>query len=137
MMWAPMSASSVLLSEGADIKAESFSVEPVKDAFDRLKQIAAADGNWEAIRCAIAAGEGQLRINVSRNSQFSSAKRLAAMAASIDPNSEFVGASTCDFHRLDSLFKNSGPSLIKIDTQGFEREVLAGARLRYPAPLAS
>ena len=29
------------------------SVEPVKDAFDRLKQIAAADGNWEATRCAI------------------------------------------------------------------------------------
>lgn len=34
------------------------SVEPVKDAFDRLKQIAAADGNWEATRCAIGAGEG-------------------------------------------------------------------------------
>lgn len=49
------------------------------------------------------------------------------MAASIDPNSEFVGAECVDSHRLDSLFKDSGPSLIKIDTQGFEREVLAGA----------
>ena len=72
------------------------SVEPVKDAFDRLKQIAAADGNWEATRCAIGASEGQLRITVSRNSQFSSVKRLAAMAASIDPNSEFVGAECVD-----------------------------------------
>jgi FkbM family methyltransferase len=103
------------------------SVEPVKDAFDRLKQIAAADGNWEATRCAVGAVEGQITINVSRNSQFSSVKPPAATAPSIDPNSEIVGAECVDSRRLDSLIRDSGPSLIRIDTQGFEREVLAGA----------
>jgi FkbM family methyltransferase len=103
--------------------------EPVQSAYDSLKEVAHADGNWEALRCAIGCERGEISINVSANTQFSSIKSLSCKAASIDPQSGIVGCETVFVETLDTLPEPVEPILIKIDTQGFEREVLSGAKI--------
>jgi FkbM family methyltransferase len=104
-----------------------FSFEPVKSAFDALKSVSATDGSWNVLQCAIGSETGEVWVNVSVNTQFSSIKSLSAKAASIDPDSGIVGREKVVCTTLDELAASQGPTLIKIDTQGFEREVLKGA----------
>lgn len=105
------------------------SFEPVSSVFDELKQVAERDGNWDVARCAIGAKNGETTIHISRNTQFSSVKPLAQRASTIDPDSSFAGSETVEVKTLDELVKpNGGAYFIKIDTQGFEREVLDGGK---------
>jgi FkbM family methyltransferase len=105
-----------------------FSFEPVKSAFDGLESVAAADGNWGVLQCAVGSEPGEVWVNVSTNTQFSSINRLSEKASSIDPASGIVGREKVACKTLDELATPSqAPTLIKIDTQGFEREVLKGA----------
>jgi FkbM family methyltransferase len=102
------------------------SFEPVKAAFDRLKAAAELDGAWAAHRLALGAAAGSASINLSRNTQFSSFKRIRD--DNPDPDSEIVDSEEVPVETLDSMTLG-GPSatFLKIDTQGFEREVLDGA----------
>jgi FkbM family methyltransferase len=102
------------------------SYEPVRSAFDVLQTITVHDGKWTATHCAIGDHEGEVQINVSRNSQFSSLLNLSNRASSIDPESIVESQENVRVYRLDGLNICSG-CLIKIDTQGFERNVLRGA----------
>jgi FkbM family methyltransferase len=106
------------------------SFEPVSSAFAVLQRIAAEDGNWQARQCAIGAEPGEAIIHVSANTQFSSIRNLSKDAASIDPDSGIVGSEKVACLTLDGIVGagDGAPYLIKIDTQGFEREVLRGAR---------
>jgi FkbM family methyltransferase len=107
------------------------SFEPVSSAFVVLQGIASEDGNWEAGECALGASAGEAWINVSHNTQFSSMLSLSQKAASIDPQSGTVGREKVVCRTLDEMIgggDKAPQSLIKIDTQGFEREVLKGAR---------
>lgn len=114
-----------LRQRGYDGKIISF--EPVRAAFDALSAIAAADGNWIASQCAVGAAAGEVWMNVSANTQFSSILSLSAKASSIDPESGIVAREKIACRMLDEIALPEGVSLIKIDTQGFEREVLKGA----------
>jgi FkbM family methyltransferase len=119
-----------LRSRGYEGRIVSF--EPVGSAFAVLQVIAAKDGNWEASRCAVGASAGEAWINVSQNTQFSSILSLSQKAASIDPQSGTIGREKVICRTLDEMVGGGDKapvSLIKIDTQGFEREVLKGARL--------
>ena len=62
-----------------------FSFEPVKSVFEALKSVAGADGNWDVRQCAIGSEAGDVWVNVSANTQFSSIKSLSEKAASVDP----------------------------------------------------
>jgi FkbM family methyltransferase len=108
-------------------EGQIISFEPVKSAFDALKPVAAADGNWDVLQCAIGSEPGEVWVNVSVNTQFSSIKSLSEKAASVDPDSGIVGREKVACKTLDEVAASRGPTLIKIDTQGFEREVLKGA----------
>jgi FkbM family methyltransferase len=104
-----------------------FSFEPVKSAFDALKSVAATDRNWNVLHCAIGSQTGEVWVNVSVDTQFSSIKSLSEKAASVDPDSGIVRREKVVCTTLDELAASQGPTLIKIDTQGFESEVLKGA----------
>jgi FkbM family methyltransferase len=108
-------------------RGKIFSFEPVKSAFDALKSVAATDGSWNVLQCAIGSETGEVWVNVSVNTQFSSTKSLSKKAASVDPDSGIVGREKVVCTTLDEFSPSQGPTLIKIDTQGFEREVLEGA----------
>jgi FkbM family methyltransferase len=103
-------------------KGRIISFEPVPSAFAVLQGIAARDGNWQVRPFAIGEARGEAWINVSANTQFSSLRGLSQNAASIDPESEIIGRELVQCWTLDS-FESKAPALIKIDTQGFEREV--------------
>ena len=105
------------------------SFEPVKGPFEQLAAIAKADGNWEAFNFAIGDAAGTASINVSAETQFSSFLKVAGAGQSYDEAaSAVVTTQRVDVKTLDDVSRSLHGSLfIKVDTQGFEPQVLKGA----------
>lgn len=107
------------------------SFEPLSKAFEQLKTTASGDAHWEIHHCALGDRNGQQTINIAGNSYSSSLLEMLPAHLQSAPESAFVGQENIEVKTLDSLF----PSLhrgekniyLKIDTQGFESQVLAGA----------
>lgn len=112
------------------------SFEPVSTAYDALTRRIGKDAKWVAERTAIGDRDGELTINVSENSVYSSALARSALLEKDDDSSSYVRAETVRSQTIDSIFDSHASAndrvLIKIDTQGFEREVLAGAIRSLP-----
>ncbi len=108
------------------------SFEPLSAAHAALAEAAAADPDWTvAPRMALGESDGQATINVSNESDMSSFLAIRADFLDSSPTSRTVGAETVAMARLESVFGDyAGPDarvFLKIDTQGYERQVLAGA----------
>ena len=109
------------------------SFEPLSNAYSQLKAASQKDSLWEvAPRTAIGNENSQISINISANSQSSSVLNIldshvnaAAKSAYID--SEQVELSRLDTIARDYLKENANSVFLKIDVQGFERQVLEGA----------
>ena len=108
------------------------SFEPLIDAHRILSQAARSTKGWEVHeRCAIGDMNGTIQINVSTNSVSSSVLPMLKEHSDAAPESAFTRSEETPIHTLDSVsarymnFRNS--TLIKIDTQGFEWQVLDGA----------
>jgi FkbM family methyltransferase len=109
------------------------SFEPVAAAHARLELRAAADPDWQvAPRMALGAKDGEATIEVSADSDMSSLLPQTELLRRLSPSSRVVGRERVPIRRLDGLAKeyvNHGErTFLKVDTQGFEAEVLAGAR---------
>lgn len=105
------------------------SFEPVQAAFQALARQAAADGNWEAHLCALGAASGEADIHVSELSVFSSILDLTSNADLHDRRIAVDHAERVPVRTLDEVAaKMNGNLLVKIDTQGYERQVLEGGR---------
>jgi FkbM family methyltransferase len=107
------------------------SFEPVNEAFKELENTARGDDLWTIFKFAMGASSGVMTINVSKNSEFSSFNDLTATGRRFDPNAEFKGSESVAVKTLDEATLLTGPSsntLLKVDTQGFERPVLEGAK---------
>lgn len=108
------------------------SFEPLSDAHARLTAAAAGDAGWSVHqRCAIGDSDGTAQINIAGNSVSSSVLPMTAAHSAAAPDSTYVGRETTPVVRLDAV---AGPYLatarqpfLKIDTQGYEWHVLAGA----------
>jgi FkbM family methyltransferase len=108
------------------------SFEPMKAAHGALVKLAAADRLWEvAPRAAIGANNGTAMINVSSNSVSSSILPMLESHANAAPQSRYFDREEVPLATLDSLavkyFKDDSVAFLKIDTQGYECEVLRGA----------
>jgi FkbM family methyltransferase len=107
------------------------SFEPVKEAFRELESAAHGDDLWTTANLALGPSSGVMAINVSKNSQFSSFNDLRETATSFDPNAEFKASESVVVKTLDEAAppRDLGSNvLLKIDTQGYERPVLEGAK---------
>jgi FkbM family methyltransferase len=107
------------------------SFEPVKEAFRELESAARGDDLWTTANLALGPSSGVMAINVSKNSQFSSFNDLRETATSFDPNAEFKASESVVVKTLDEAAppRDLGSNvLLKIDTQGYERPVLEGAK---------
>jgi FkbM family methyltransferase len=103
------------------------SVEPASAPFEALRAAAADDAEWEVVRAGIGAESGAMRLNISGRDLFNSFRQLTAMTERTDPRSRYVTSEEVEVRRLDDLVAGRGDRLaIKMDVQGFEREVLAG-----------
>lgn len=107
------------------------SFEPVKEAFSELESRARGDHLWTTANLALGASSGVMAINVSKDSQFSSFNDLTETARSFDTNAEVKASESVVVKTLDEAAPPRDPNsniLLKIDTQGYERPVLEGAK---------
>jgi FkbM family methyltransferase len=105
------------------------SFEPVPATFSKLQAAASEDGNWKAFQMALGREPGLLPINVMASSVFSSFKRPTE--DSLFAGNKVVSQVKVKVERLDRFIVEQGFSfnnmLLKLDTQGFDLEVLRGA----------
>jgi FkbM family methyltransferase len=114
---------------GFGYKGAIVSYEPGSPAFAGLQSVAKADGKWSAYNFAIGAESGELKMNISVNSKFNSALSISSNAEKFSGGISTHGVETVPMKTLDEVAAQYGGNiLIKIDTQGFERQVIEGGR---------
>lgn len=103
------------------------SFEPVASEFQTLSKKAAADGNWEAHHCGLGAASGEAVIHVAELTVFSSILPSTSAAALHDSRTAIERNETIRIRTLDEVAASlAGNILLKIDTQGYERQVIDG-----------
>jgi FkbM family methyltransferase len=106
------------------------SFEPLSSAFALLRERAAGDARWETVNVALGDHEGRATIHIAGNSHSSSLRQMLGAHLEAAPCSAYVGTEEVRVVRLDTVFdeyrREARCVYVKVDTQGFEREVLAG-----------
>ena len=110
------------------------SFEAIPSVHARLLAVAAGDQDWiVAPCCALGRSPGEVHINLARNSVSSSLLPMHDVHLKAAPDSKYIARETVRLERLDDVAKPLLPDdaklLLKVDTQGYEEEVLAGADL--------
>jgi len=127
------------LRHGVGYTGLIISFEPVFSTHSRLQKYASRDARWHTCQMALGGENGTLTIHVARDSVFSSF--LAPYHGLIKSNqgqNEIVAEEAVPVKRLDSIFAELQTRhgfqrpYLKMDTQGFDREVLAGAHEVMP-----
>ena len=125
----------------AEIRANGYkgrivSFEPLQSACMELKATAAADPMWEIRRLALGATPGRARLNIAGNSTSSSLLEMLPMHEAAAPASKYIGDEEVEVSTIDRILPTvgdpGGAIWLKIDTQGYEGEVLKGAEISLP-----
>jgi FkbM family methyltransferase len=108
------------------------SFEPQAGAHAALVRRAAADPAWQvAPRMALGARDGEILLEISAESDMSSVLPQSALLRQVSPSSAVIGKETVPLRRLDDVagayLQPDDRVFLKIDTQGYEADVLAGA----------
>jgi FkbM family methyltransferase len=108
------------------------SFEAIPAVHSTLSAAAALHENWLVAPCgALGSSKGKIQINLSKNSVSSSVLPMRSIHLLAAPESLVIGTQTVEMNRLDDIsvtgLAGSGPLFLKIDTQGYEKEVLKGA----------
>jgi FkbM family methyltransferase len=118
-------------------KGHIVSFEPLSDAHRKLCASAAHDPLWSVHeRCALGDQDGVTALNIAGNSQSSSILPMTEIHSAAAPGSEYVGKETTPLVKLDSISNRylvlGQRPFLKIDTQGFEWQILVGAQATLP-----
>jgi FkbM family methyltransferase len=120
----------------AGYKGKIVSFEPLSKAFKILKKKSQRDAGWQAINIALGSRDEERLINIAGNSESSSLLDMLPEHVRSAPKSSYIGQEKITVSKLDTILKDychqGDCILLKIDTQGFEREVLAGAIQSLP-----
>ena len=112
------------------------SFEPIRAVYETLAAKAAKDGNWEAHHCGMGAEAGTAELHVSGLSVYSSIQNLTSAAKEHDSRMAVDHVEQIEIRTLDEVMEGmQGKTLLKIDTQGYERQVLEGGRKTLPRML--
>lgn len=105
------------------------SFEPTQAAYDELARKAAADGNWETHHCGLGAQPGTAILNASELSVFNSILELSKVAELHDNRMAVDHTEEIPIYTLDQIAGSlTGRVFVKIDTQGYERQVMEGGK---------
>lgn len=110
-------------------QGEIRSFEPVAESFSILQRRAVSDPKWHVFGFALGDVNASADIAVTRFSQMASLLPLSHNARALGRHADILSRERITIHRLDDIVATS-PELrvfLKIDTQGFERQVLEGA----------
>jgi FkbM family methyltransferase len=115
-----------------DFIGRIISFEPLPDAHALLTQNASTDSHWHVhTRCALGNYDGETVINIAGNSVSSSLLPMLQAHSSVAKDSAYIGTIDTPIARLDAVagqyLRDAERYFIKIDTQGFEWQVLEGA----------
>lgn len=107
------------------------SLEPGLEAFRELERYASRDPAWTCIRAAAGAESGEARLFVAANGGASSSiLPMLDVHRSAAPDAQYVSSEVVPVVRLDELASRLGGQWgsvgLKLDVQGYERQVLEG-----------
>jgi FkbM family methyltransferase len=113
------------------------SFEPLSAAHSKLLKASKSDANWEvSSRCALGEINGEIEINIAGNSESSSILPMLDTHLHAAPQSAYIRKELCPIHTLDAVATKylgmARAPFLKIDTQGFEWQVLDGAKGTLP-----
>jgi FkbM family methyltransferase len=107
------------------------SCEPLSGPYRELAAAAARQPTWTAVRTALGDQQGAIRVHVAGNSQSSSVLEMLPAHLAAAPESRYVGAEEAPVTTVDRLCEryriDPARCLLKLDVQGYEGQVLAGA----------
>lgn len=122
---------------GSELRRDGYlgkiiSFEPIVAAHAVLSRRARVDKSWHVHeRCAIGAHDDSIMINVSKNSGSSSILPMLINHTSSAPDSMYTHKEAVQQIRFDNVFLSyldpHERFFLKIDTQGYEKEVIQGA----------
>lgn len=113
-------------------KGRIVAFEPLSDAHKKLLKRASSDVLWDvAPRGAIGDKDGELEINIASNSTSSSLLPMLGSHVDAAPHSKYLSVEKTPVRTLDSVvqkyLQQDSKLFLKIDTQGYESQVLNGA----------
>ena len=113
-------------------KGKIVSFEPLTEAREKLLKTSKNDIHWEvAPQAAIGEGNGEIEIHIAGNSESSSLLEMLETHISAAPNSKYIGNEIVPLRKLDTLapdfLDKDSVVFLKIDTQGYEEQVMNGA----------
>ena len=120
----------------AGLRAEGYagrivSFEPAAAAFARLAAAADSDPGWEVVNRALGSATGSASLRVSAASEYSSLLEWDPAGPWPDRGAAPVATEEVEVRRLEDEFgehvSSSERCFLKIDTQGYDLEVLEGA----------
>jgi FkbM family methyltransferase len=107
------------------------SFEPLAEPYGALATAAAGDARWDAWRLALGARRAVAGVHVAEDSRNSSLLAVGPRHLRAVPDSRTVARETTEMQRLDDVWPRvvggARRPYLKIDTQGYELEVLRGA----------
>lgn len=117
----------------AGYQGRMVSFEPLSRPFSALEKKAAGDSLWECRKHALGDVDGTISINVAGNAgQSSSVLPMLKSHQDAYPPANYIGTEVAPIYRLDSvaseILRPSDMTFLKIDVQGFEKQVLAGSK---------
>jgi FkbM family methyltransferase len=111
-------------------KGKLVSFEPMADVYRQLQATSANDSDWDVVHSGIGDYNGTATINVSANSYSSSVLNILPLHVESAPDSIYTRQEPIQVQTIDTFvgqYYVPGKNLyIKIDTQGFERQVFEG-----------
>ena len=113
-------------------QGEIISFEPLSTAYQALTAAARTDQKWQVYsRSAIGDYDGEIEINIAGNSVSSSILPMMESHSLAEQRSAYIGTEKTPIFKLDSVaptyLEKSHQPFLKIDTQGYEWQVLNGA----------
>lgn len=114
-------------------KGAIISFEPLNDAFAELQQKVEKDELWKCYNYALGKKNEETFINVSQDSQSSSILQSTSQLNNAQSSTAYIKKQPIHVKTLDSVFdeltKGFKNVYLKIDVQGFEKDVLEGAEI--------
>lgn len=124
------------LRNDVEYKGRIVSFEPVSAAYEVIRANAGSDRLWQTHHCALGDVAGPVEINIAGNSYSSSLLGMLPAHETSAPESRYIGKERIEVKRLDDIFdtlvEGARNIYLKVDTQGFERNVIDGARTKLP-----
>lgn len=122
-----------LLLRNEGFKGRIYSFEPVKQTYQKLRQLSQHDENWKIFNTALGDKVGEEVINVTRSSDLSSLLNPNDYGRATFPSIAVSRRETVHIDTLDHFIARENLAdktriFLKMDTQGYDLHVFEGAR---------